>query len=176
MMAANKGDSMKITRTVCAVMLLVAAAGCAAPEPEEITPAETAEELAAQVRAADEAFNQSVQDGDMDAFAALVAEDAHFYGDQLLGGREQVVKAWSIFFDPEAGVSLNWAPSYAEASGDLGYTRGRYFMTAPGPDGTPTEMSGAYVSIWRRGGDGLWRAAVDIGTIPQPNEPSPESS
>jgi ketosteroid isomerase-like protein len=44
-------------------------------------------------------------------------------------------------------------------------------MTSPGPDGTPVGMSGEYVSIWRRGEDGLWRAAVDIGTIPQPNEP-----
>ena len=162
---------MKITRTVCAVAMLIAAAGCAQHHPVETAPVETAEELAAQVKAADEAFNQSVQDGDAEAFAALVAEDAFFYGDQVLGGREQVVQAWSVFFDPEAAVSLNWAPYYAEASGDLGYTRGRYAMTAPGPDGMPTEMGGEYVSIWRRGEDGLWRAAVDIGTIPQPNEP-----
>jgi ketosteroid isomerase-like protein len=170
MMAANKGDSMKITRTLLAVALLAMASGCAT-EPVETTPVQTAEELAAQVKAADEAFNQSVQDGDMEAFAALVAEDAHFYGNQMLIGREMVVQTWSIFFDPEAGVSLSWAPYYAEASGDLGFTRGTYSMTAPGPDGMPTDMGGEYVSIWRRGDDGLWRAAVDIGTIPQPSEP-----
>jgi len=41
-------------------------------------------------------------------------------------------------------------------------------MTHRGADGTPRTGTGWYVTIWRKGPDGRWRAALDIGTPPSP--------
>lgn len=124
----------------------------------------------ASIMAADAAFDRALADGDLAAFAELVAEDAVFLGSEVLEGREQVVAAWSTLLGPEATTSLRWAPDAAEvaASGDLGYTRGRYRMTTAGAGGETATAGGIYVTIWRRGGDGRWRAALDIGTPPEP--------
>jgi ketosteroid isomerase-like protein len=74
-------------------------------------------------------------------------------------------------FDPDSGVTLTWRPHTAEAasSGDLGFTLGEYRLTQRSSGGQVETAIGSYVTIWRRGPDGWWRAAVDIGTPPEPD-------
>ena len=69
-------------------------------------------------------------------------------------------------------MSLTWEPDKEEmaASGDLGYTYGRYRYRGNGPDGRPVVHNGKYVTIWRKEQDGRWRIVVDIGT---PSDPPP---
>ena len=43
-----------------------------------------------------------------------------------------------------------------DASGDLGYTYGRYDMAEP-----PAE-DGAYLRVWSRQPDGQWRVGADV--------------
>ncbi len=75
------------------------------------------------------------------------------------------------FQDPN--FSLTWEPMSGEvaASGDLGYTRGRFESRGSLPDGTVATGSGSYVTIWRRMEDGTWKVAVDIGNPDQPVVP-----
>jgi ketosteroid isomerase-like protein len=63
----------------------------------------------------------------------------------------------------ESGGTLRWSPIRAEVSGDLGYTVGTYVSESPAPDGSPNSGQGMYVTIWRRGPDGVWKAVVDLG-------------
>lgn len=125
------------------------------------------------IRTADAAFCDALRARDRARFAALVAEDARFFtAGEPSGTREDVVRDWEIFFADD-GPRLTWAPVHVEAaaSGDLGYSTGRYEWGGKSADGTPRISTGWYVTIWRKGSDGRWRAALDIGTPPSPKRP-----
>lgn len=70
-------------------------------------------------------------------------------------------------------TSFTWGPERAEvsASGDLGYTVGRYRTTGLNAEGVEMESTGMYVSVWRRQSDGEWKVELDLGnplTAPRP--------
>ncbi len=73
----------------------------------------------------------------------------------------------SEYRDMPASATLTWTPSEAEvsASGDMGYTWGRYTYSDPGSKGKPVVLTGTYVTIWRRQADGSWKVALDGGTV-----------
>jgi ketosteroid isomerase-like protein len=170
MTALGSGGNMKRIVIGCLVIgAVVIGLGCAADSENDRE----------AIRQADIAFNRAVAEKDIEAFSELVAQEAVFYGTGLAEGREAVVRSWKPYFEPEASVTLSWSPGSAEvsASGDLGYTRGSYEMSVQDDNGARQRFAGSYVTIWEKGGDGRWRAAVDIGTPPQPvAEPaSPDS-
>jgi len=61
------------------------------------------------------------------------------------------------------GQTLRWTPVAAEfsASGDMGFTTGRYRIEQTGAE--PSAGSGIYVTVWRRNSTGAWRIAFDTG-------------
>jgi len=125
------------------------------------------EEAAEAAQKADIAFNQAVSTQNFDAFKDLIAEDAVFYGSRgRTEGRAAVAEKWTDFFLPEEKGSLTWAPrtAVASASGDLAYTLGVWEGKGKNAKGEAVVKHGEYVTIWRKGADGKWRAAVDIGT------------
>jgi len=122
------------------------------------------------------------------ARAALMAADRAFADATARRGAE----GWTSYFEADArqfharGVSigtdsiravmtrafadtterLSWQPVSAvvAASGELGYTIGRWESRALGQDGRWTAAgTGNYVTIWRRQPDGGWKVSVDIG-------------
>ena len=78
-------------------------------------------------------------------------------------GHAAAIRAAAAFLDVP-GVSLQWEPVRADiaASGDLGWTTGRFVSEGPGPDGTTARAEGIYVSIWRLQSDGTWKVATDM--------------
>jgi ketosteroid isomerase-like protein len=125
------------------------------------------------IRKADLDFCEAVKARDRARFADLVAPEARFFlTASPTGRREEVLKEWEVFF-VENGPSLTWTPVHVEASasGDLGYSTGRFELTLRGADGTPRTGTGWYVTIWRKGADGRFRAVLDIGTPPSPKKP-----
>jgi ketosteroid isomerase-like protein len=123
------------------------------------------------VRQADVDFDLACAAKDRDRWAELVADDAVFFGGSgTIEGREAVVAAWAPTLDPDGPATLRWQPVAVEVSGsgDLGYTRGNYQLTVRAEDGSESESTGSYVSIWRKSAeDGKWRAVLDIGTPPE---------
>lgn len=120
------------------------------------------------LREADQALARAVDQRDRSAFEALVAEDAHFAGGgEPLQGRPAVVKGWAGFFEPD-GPRLSWAPELAEISrsGDLGYTVGHYLLESRDAEGRSVKREGRYVTVWRKGADGAFRAAADSPLVP----------
>lgn len=127
------------------------------------------------LREADQAFDRALAARDPAAFGELVAEDACFAGGgELLRGRAAVLKDWGPFFQPD-GPRLTWAPELAELarSGDLGYTVGHYRFEARDAAGATTTREGRYVTVWRSGPDGAFRAAADAPLVP-PADDAPE--
>ena len=114
-------------------------------------------DLRSQVETAERAFARTMADRDLEAFAALVAEDAVFFGAAPLQGREAVVEGWAIYFDgPEAPFS--WEPEEVVvlASGTLAHSSG----PVRNPAG---EQVGTFNSVWRLEADGRWRVIFDKG-------------
>lgn len=155
---------MRISKAL--VGAVIAATWACAPAENDIAA------FAEEVRQAEIAFDRAVAEGDLNAFADSIAEDAVFYGGKKLVGRDAVVEAWQPFFDPDSGLSLRWGPDEVDvsASGDLGVSRGGYRLTRIAEDGTVSVGVGTFVTVWKRSEDGRWRAMLDIGTPAQPVE------
>lgn len=131
------------------------------------SPCDAATRAAQEVRAAETAFAATMAARDLEAFAGFVAEEALFFGRNLLRGRAAVVEGWAPYFEgPDAPFS--WEPETVEAlaSGDLALSSG----PVRGPDGKP---AATFQSIWRKEADGRWRVVFDKGSplCPPPEAP-----
>jgi ketosteroid isomerase-like protein len=119
--------------------------------------AETPEQLTEAVRAAERAFAESMANRDLGAFAAFVADDAVFFGTEVLQGRDEVVAGWRAFFEgPTAPFS--WAPETVVVleSGTLAHSSGPIFDVQG-------RQVATFNSVWRRESNGGWRVVCDKG-------------
>jgi ketosteroid isomerase-like protein len=109
----------------------------------------------------DRAFSAMAQrEGMGQAFIAYADETVVLMraGNQMpLIGKAALVAA----FAPLTGTALSWEPLKAEiaASGDLGYTFGRYRLAPEGAAAT----YGVYTTIWKIQADGTWKFVLDAG-------------
>jgi ketosteroid isomerase-like protein len=146
-------ENVSITLTASVLTLILGAAGVALAGE---TPATA--ELAASLKATEEAFARTMADRDHAAFSSFLAEETVFFaGPREIRGKTAVAQAWAPFFDgPDAPFS--WQPDTAAVldSGILGLTSGPVFA----PDGTRV---GTFNSVWRRGPDGSWKIVFDRG-------------
>jgi len=111
------------------------------------------------------------------AFAHFAAPDAAFFDvDPRAHRGPEAVRLRMADFPPNA--QLTWAPLQVDvaASGDLGYTWGRYEFRSPGADGPERVSGGFYLTIWKRQPDGSWKFAIDTGTPDRPKPPPTASA
>jgi len=142
-------------RIVAALSLAALLAGCARPD---------AERLKAELIAADKAFcASSISRGPKAAFLGAIARDCKLLNDSRIGA--DAVN--NVFIQFPATATLTWEPAFAEvsASGDLGYTWGRYQLTVPMTKlgSQPLIRRGSYVTVWRRQPGGAWKVVLDGG-------------
>jgi ketosteroid isomerase-like protein len=100
----------------------------------------------------------SVEKGMKTAFLTYLASDGVIFRPGPVNGRDVWEKR------PESQATLAWEPSFAEVagSGDLGWTTGPWEFRPPAERKQPTGY-GHFVTVWKKVGDGTWRAAVDLG-------------
>lgn len=137
-------------------------------------PLTTMSEVIDQVRCREVAFSQSVESRDAERFASFIDADARFIGAGVSRGVDEVVTAWSPFFE-DAGPSIKWRPQYIEVleDGNLALSRGPYRMLTQGEDGQVREHWGTFNSVWRRQPDGDWKVVFDAGNAA--SSPPPEN-
>lgn len=98
--------------------------------------------------------------GVAEAFYHFAADSAVILrGGKLIRGREAIRDFYNQNLKP--GTKLLWAPDYADVSGDLGYTYGRYTHQVPDSTGNITESHGMFHTVWKRQSDGSWRFVWD---------------
>lgn len=114
---------------------------------------------------ADREWAKAAAAGDMEAVFSYWADDAEIYapGRPPARGLEEI-KRLVAMRRSAPGSHISWEPLVAlvSASGDLGFTRGTYSMTFPGPGEGLIMTTGTYVSIWRRDGRGNWKCILEI--------------
>ena len=140
-------------------LTFVASLGCARAD------ASTGE---AELRAAIEAFRETLNRGDSTAFFALLAPDA-----EVLAPGAHPVRG--------AGARASFRPLFTQVKPDLGRftneeitVRGdiaiqRYsyrLSTTPTTGGPVTTVTGSGLHVWKRAPDGRWQVVKDIWTTP----------
>jgi ketosteroid isomerase-like protein len=133
--------------------LLVLGAGCS----------QSSNDAKSEILAADKAFcAKSVKDGAQAAFVEFCAGDAKLLSSPKQG-RSAVLEA---FRDLPKTASLTWDTAFVDvaASGDLGYTWGRYTLLVPSAKlgRPPFVRKGTYATIWRKE-SGRWKVVLDGG-------------
>ena len=125
----------------------------------------------AALLSADRAFAEATARRGGAGWAAYFEGDARqFAAHGVLIGVDTIRAAMTRAF-ADTNARLTWQPvrAVAAASGELGYTIGRWESLARGRDGAwAPEGTGNYVTIWRRQEDGSWKVAVDIGNTDAP--------
>jgi ketosteroid isomerase-like protein len=122
--------------------------------------------------AADEAaiaeFNrrylQAINDGDIDALAALTTEGHVMIGSgrSPLVGKTALVSAMTRAFE-RFDIEESWTPEETIISGDLAYQRGTYVVEAtPKAGGETTRSTGIFARIYTRRPEGDWFMIRDV--------------
>lgn len=120
--------------------------------------------LEAELVEADRRFAASVRRSGLGAWITAFAPSGRVITDgQSYIGPEGVRRAMLPVY-ADTTFSITWDPNYAEvaASGDLGYTVGRYERRSRA-EGETVVNTGTYLTVWRRQEDGSWKVKADIG-------------
>jgi ketosteroid isomerase-like protein len=155
------------------IALILALAWVPAACADRSAPADP-QELRAALMQVDRDFNRATQERGVEGWVSFFAEDGAIIGEGVgeIRGIEAIREAVAHLSDP--AFTLTWDPIRADASasGDLGYTVGRYTSRRVGEDGDVTVGEGLYVSIWRLQADGRWRVVMDLGNPTDDSEDS----
>lgn len=117
-----------------------------------------------EIAATEQAFaDLAALEGIEKAFVTYAAADVVLLRNkQLIRGKEGL----SRYFAEHAAddqSKLSWKPDFIDvsASGDLGYTYGKYVYTSIDSAGISTSTEGVFHTIWKRQADGQWRFVWD---------------
>jgi len=156
-----------VSRWIFVVLTLCAVIACsdAANDDAEATALaeETIRNLESELIAADRRFAASVRRSGLAAWITTFAPS----GRMIVDGRSHVgpegIRRAMLPVFADTTFSITWDPNYAEvaASGDLGYTVGRYEKRSS-VGGGPVVDSGTYLTVWRRQEDGSWKVKAEI--------------
>lgn len=138
-------------------------AGCGQQPPA--APADTRAADEAAVRAAATEWASSFPAKDVDKFVSFYAPSATVYpnGAPAVTGSAAIRSYWTGFFSLPGLVGSVTPKTFEVArSGDLGFESGTYEMTVNDAKGKPTATTGKYIVVWKKQGDGTWKAVVDI--------------
>jgi ketosteroid isomerase-like protein len=145
-------------RSLAALALIALSGGAAAAQ----QPAPDTARVAAEVWAADVAFDADVARRGLDAWVGWMTEDVFkpdLHGETVQGRAKVRIADARLFADPRG--KLRWRPTESGAFSDprYGWTRGRWEWVNPAGEAT---ARGTYLTIWRREPEG-WRVVVDTG-------------
>ena len=102
----------------------------------------------------------AAEKGIADAFYHFAADSAVILrGGKLIKGKSAIRDYYLKNLKP--GTRLLWEPDHADASGDLGYTWGKYTHMVPDSTGKITKSYGIFHTVWKRQADGNWRFVWD---------------
>lgn len=139
---------------------LILSFGCAEQKTEG-----TLEKWKSEIEEAEREFAEmAAEEGIPKAFLAFAANDAVVKrGKKLIIGKESLKESYENKSPQSGTVTLTWKPDFVDvaASGDLGYTYGKYLYTATDTTGVVSIDSGVFHTVWKRQIDGKWKFVWD---------------
>ncbi len=164
---------MKVYRTLGVLLAAVVALGVNAAcskddeeheRAEQQKPADLRPASEDAVRATAAAWNQAFAAKDVEKITSFYADDASLFppGAGIDTGKEAIHAAWvALVTSPGFSVNITTTKVEAARSGDLAYEAGTYLLTTKVKGELKTEK-GKYVVVWKKQGDGKWKAVADI--------------
>ncbi len=124
------------------------------------TKTDSIEKWKQEIRQAEEDFaNMAKKEGIHDAFLYYAADDAVLKRGSLVIGKVAIDK----HLEKSTSKNLSWSPDFVDvsASGDLGYTYGKYVYKYTDSIGNTLEDKGVFHTVWKRQSDGSWKFVWD---------------
>ena len=145
---------------LCAGAAMIVLSGC-----QGEAPVDTAQ-IEKQLKQSEGKWNNAYARRDAAAIAAMYADDAALAtpNANLATGKDAIATSiGAISSDPNFRMEFASDKVQVAASGNLAYTRGRYTLTTTNPSTrAPVVSTGNYLTVWKRQGDGSWRAVEDF--------------
>ena len=119
----------------------------------------------AAVRAASAEWAKVAAAKDLEKTLSYYADDASMFPFNMpvITGPEARRKAWAGWFSLPELVFFNAATKVEVAkSGDLAYEIGTFKESFKDDKGTPVNLVGKYVVVWKKQSSGQWKAIIDI--------------
>ncbi len=97
------------------------------------------------------------------AFVTFAAEEVTVLRNNNLIKGKSALKNYFVADAQTDKVSLTWKPDFVDvsASGDLGYTYGKYVYAATDSLGNTKSNEGIFHTVWKRQQDGSWKFVWD---------------
>ena len=126
--------------------------------------AELREKSKAEIATAEKDFEKmAAEKGIAEAFAFFADTNATIkrQSDTLIKGKENIRQYYSTDFFKTA--SVKWSPDFidASASGDMGYTYGKFTWQSKDSAGKTEEFHGVFHTVWKKQNDGSWKYVWD---------------
>jgi ketosteroid isomerase-like protein len=147
--------------------LLAGLAACH-PSPGPGTASVAAESQAIQSEA--NAWFEAISKKDLERTLSFYATDAQYLsaGRPAASTSDERRRLWvEDFASPGFSSDESTTKIEVASSGDLAYQRGTYVLGGQDGEGKPTQSTGKFVVIWKKQGDGKWKAIVDIDNADQ---------
>jgi ketosteroid isomerase-like protein len=118
------------------------------------------EKSKSEIIQAEKDFAQMAKEqGSAAAFYAFADDSAVIRrGPGLLKGKEAIR---NFYINNQKGGELQWSPDFADASGDLGYTYGKFIYSEKDSTGKVNEIKGYFHTVWKKQKDGSWKFVWD---------------
>jgi uncharacterized protein (TIGR02246 family) len=152
-----------LTAAVVAAAMLT---GCQQAAPPAAAAADTRDADAKAIRDTEVAWGQAWGTKDVDKITSFYADDAAVLMPDMavMNGMAAIKTGFKPITD-DKNFSGTFATSKVEVSkgGDLGYSQGTYTITMTDEKSKkPVTEHGKYVTIYKKQGDGSWKAIEDI--------------
>lgn len=143
-----------------AIIILLSGTGCTNTEKTTNKSAEAVTEI----NEAEKSFaKMAAEKGIAEAFWFYADSNATIkrQNDTLIHGKENIRHYYADPF--YANAKVNWSPDFthASASGDMGYTYGKYTWQVTDSAGNVSETRGVFHTVWKKQADGSWKYVWD---------------
>lgn len=99
-----------------------------------------------------------------EAFLTFAADEAVLMRNNILIiGKDSIRQSFENSKTDYTKITLSWEPDFVDvsASGDLGYTYGKYIYSVKDSLGKESVSEGIFHTVWKRQRDGKWRFVWD---------------
>ena len=115
-----------------------------------------------EILKAEKDFEAAVKKDGLIAFAKFAADDAAINdNDHLIKGNAAIKNFYAA--KKSSNVQLVWTPDFVDvaASGDLGYTYGKYTYSVTDSTGKTRDFNGIFHTVWKKQKNGEWKFVWD---------------
>ncbi len=118
------------------------------------------EKSKSEVIQAEKDFARMAKDKGIAAAFYAFADDSAVIrrGPQIFKGKEAIK---NFYTKQRLSRELQWAPDFADVSGDLGYTYGKFIFSEKDSTGKVNEVKGYFHTVWKKQKDGTWKFVWD---------------